>query len=93
MPLPRGGAVGVTFRFEDTIAVFMLGGANRIDMLFYNWKENAWFRGYSFGVPRNMSFTSVVATSPERIYVLGGADETGAATDTVYIGEAFEGDM
>ena len=90
MPLPLGGAVGVTFRFEDTVAVFVLGGANRIDVLVYNWKEDAWVRGYSFGVPRNMSFTSVAAASPERIYVIGGADETGAATGTVFIGEPIE---
>jgi len=90
MPLPLGGAVGVTFHFEDTVAVFMLGGANRIDVLVYNWKEDAWVRGYSFGVPRNMSFTSVAAASPERIYVIGGADETGLATGTVFIGEPLE---
>ena len=90
MPLPLGGAVGVTFRFENTVAVFVLGGANRIDVLVYNWKEDAWVRGYSFGVPRNMSFTSVAAASPERIYVIGGADETGAATGTVFIGQPVE---
>jgi len=90
MPLPRGGAVGVTFRFEDTVAVFVIGGANQVDVLVYNWVEDAWVRGYSFGVPRNMSFTSVAAASPERIYVIGGADETGAPTGTVFIGEVEE---
>jgi len=90
MPLPRGGGVGVTFRFEDTVAVFVIGGANRVDVLVYNWVEDAWVRGYSFGVPRNMSFTSVAAASPEKIYVIGGADGAGAPTGAVFIGEVVD---
>jgi N-acetylneuraminic acid mutarotase len=89
MPLPRGGAVGVTFRFENTVAVFVVGGANQVDVLVYNWRRDEWVRCTSFGVPRNMSFTSVAAASPERIYVIGGANETGVATGTIFIGEVM----
>ena len=38
-------------------------------------------------IPRNMAFTSIAAASPERIYVMGGLDETGSVVGTVFIGE------
>ena len=87
MPIPRGGSVGVTFQFENTTAIFMIGGANRINMSIYNVQRKEWVQTYSFGVPRNMAFTSIAAASPERIYVIGGLDGTGTVVDTVFIGE------
>ena len=87
MPVPRGGSVGVTFVFEDTTAIFMIGGANRVDMSVYNVFRNEWVQTYSFGVPRNMTFTSIAAASPEKIYVIGGLDGDGNVVDTVFIGE------
>ena len=90
MPVPRGGSVGVTFVFGNTTAIFMIGGANRVDMSVYNVQRNEWVQTYSFGVPRNMTFTSIAAASPEKIYVIGGLDGNGDVVDTVFIGERVE---
>jgi N-acetylneuraminic acid mutarotase len=88
MPHPRGGSVGVTIRIENTPAVLILGGVNRVDALVYNTTQNSWFRTSSMGAPRNMSFTSVIPSN-ERVYVIGGADRTGAPTNTVFVGQYY----
>ena len=88
MPHPCGGHTGVVIRSAlPTSAVFILGGANRVDVYGYDYHADDWYRVTSIPAPRNMSFTAVVARSPERIYVIGGTDETGAVADTVFIGE------
>jgi len=88
MPHPCGGAVGVTIRIENTPAVLIAGGANRIDSLVYNTTTNIWFRNAWIGVPRNMSFVSMVP-SDERVYVIGGADSTGTPMNTVFVGQYY----
>jgi N-acetylneuraminic acid mutarotase len=87
MPNPRGGHSGVVIRTLPTRGMYVLGGANQIDVYGYNWGEDRWFVATSIPAPRNLTFTAVVARSPERIYMIGGTDETGSVVDTVFIGE------
>ncbi len=88
MPHPRGGAVGVTYRIENTPAVMIFGGANRIDSLVYNTRYDTWFRNAWIGAPRNMSFVSMIPSN-ERVYVIGGANETGTPMNTVFVGQYY----
>lgn len=91
MPHPRGGHTGVVITTLPTAGIFVLGGANQVDVYGYSANEDRWHRATSLPAPRNMSFAAVVALSPERIYVIGGADETGTIVDTVLIGEPAGG--
>jgi len=88
MPHPRGGAVGVTIRIENTPAVMICGGVNRIDSLVYNTRHDTWFRNAWIGAPRNMSFVSMIPSN-ERVYVIGGADETGTPMNSVFVGQYY----
>ncbi len=87
MPNARGGHGGAVIRTLPTRGVYVLGGANRIDVYGYDWGEDRWFVATSIPAPRNLSFTAVVARSPERIFMIGGVDETGTVRDTMWFGE------
>jgi len=90
MPLPHGGHVGVTIRTLRTSAIFVLGGANTADIYTYVYPGDYWVKAKSLPAPRNMAFVALVKASPESIYLIGGADQTGAAVGTVFKGTVDE---
>ena len=90
MPVARGGHTGVVVHTMRIRGIYVIGGANQADIYAYNWFDDEWFVVHSLLPPRNFSFTSVVASSPERIYVIGGVDETGTVVDHVWISEPLE---
>ena len=90
MPVARGGHTGVVVHTMRIRGIYVIGGANQADIYAYNWFDDEWFVVHSLLPPRNFSFTSVVASSPERIYVIGGVDETGTVAGTVWISEPPE---
>jgi|GEM_PF-1330019 len=90
MPLPHGGHVGVTIRTLRTSAIFVLGGANTADIYTYVYPGDYWVKAKSLPAPRNMAFVSLAKASPESIYLIGGADQTGTIVGTVYKGTVNE---
>ena len=90
MPVARGGHTGVVVHTMSIRGIYVVGGANQADIYAYNWFDDDWFIVQSLLPPRNFSFASVVANSPEQIYVIGGVDEKGAVMDTVWISEPLE---
>jgi len=71
MPHPRGGHTGVVIRpyvpsvqapARWTTALFILGGANTIDVYGYDENDNRWRRATSITAPRNMTFTAVAVS-------------------------------
>ncbi len=90
MPVARGGHTGVVVHTMRIRGIHIVGGANQADIYAYNWFDDKWFVVHSLLPPRNFSFSAVIASSPERIYVIGGVDETGSVTDTVWISEPLD---
>ncbi|HUT87380.1 MAG TPA: kelch repeat-containing protein [Candidatus Heimdallarchaeota archaeon] len=90
MPLPHGGHVGVTIATMRTSAIFVLGGANTADIYTYVYPGDYWVKAKSLPAPRNMAFVGLAKASPESIYLIGGADQTGTVVGTVFKGTIDE---
>ena len=90
MPVARGGHSGVVVHTMRICGIYVVGGANQADIYAYNWFDDRWFVVQTLLPPTNFSFTAVIASSPERIYVIGGVDEKGSVMDTVWISEPLE---